>query len=242
MLVHRTISIHAPARGATKSAPYSDLWWKFQSTPPHGERRWIGFTGLLGFYLFQSTPPSRGATVYNYYACGKRKNFNPRPPRGERPGRSGHKFRVKQFQSTPPSRGATSAASVGFGWKRISIHAPLAGSDPLPWIKSQFSQHFNPRPPRGERQHQGKHGGRHQGISIHAPLAGSDRDAVRGGKDHEHFNPRPPRGERPAGRELQSAADDFNPRPPGVIPEGRLVTGCRRQVPFSTHPGARRTR
>ena len=59
-----------------------------------------------GKQIFQSTPPSQGATQKNQAAC-----------------------RLCEFQSTPPSQGATSGCVLGGEIGFISIHAPFAGGD-----------------------------------------------------------------------------------------------------------------
>ena len=79
---------------------------------------------------FQSTPPARGATNTSVRFQTKTADFNPRPPRGERP--------VAQPLVLCPVR--------------ISIHAPREGSDTYWKDKYSVKWHFNPRPPRGERR------------------------------------------------------------------------------------------
>jgi len=164
-----------PARGATllleiKTRQRND----FNPRPPHGERlkfnRSNGFCYFISIHAprtgsddwtitsktacarFQSTPPARGATTAGHKPCGTLKDFNPRPPHGERliarliitrrhiisihaprtgSDRTSPKILLSQqrFQSTPPARGATD----------IDIHIRAAIDD------------FNPRPPHGER-------------------------------------------------------------------------------------------
>ncbi len=81
-----------------------------------------------------------------------RSDFNPRPPRGGRPGQpivTGTSF---SFQSTPPARGATDTPNLAAVPPGISIHAP----------------------PRGGRRTAGQNKPRYPGISIHAPREGGD--------------------------------------------------------------------
>ena len=107
-VVLESISIHAPREGG-------DLFCVGSTMPP---------------YLFQSTPPARGATRMHASSPCSRSYFNPRPPRG---GRRWMRFILWEcliFQSTPPARGATSWAS-----------------DP-----ASSPRYFNPRPPRGGRR------------------------------------------------------------------------------------------
>ncbi len=146
------------------------------------------------------------------------RNFNPRPPRGGRPGTFWKAVCAGKFQSTPPSRGATDLSVNEYDALFISIHAPLAGGDrgmvrqarnrqisihaPLaggdrPGLALKLSpRNFNPRPPRGGRRRERPSPTTAGRISIHAPLAGGDswpricRTLAR------NFNPRPPRGGR----------------------------------------------
>ena len=80
-------------------------------------------------FEFQSTLPSRGATVLTLRTLEVDYDFNPRSPRGER-------HPVNEF---------------GGGFRVISIHAPLAGSDAVLSGLANLSIYFNPRSPRGER-------------------------------------------------------------------------------------------
>ncbi len=79
---------------------------------------------------FQSTPSARRATSPAWWWTTPLKNFNPRPPRGERP--------LGVFQS---------CASIC-----ISIHALREESDYSLLSLSSWVRYFNPRPPRGERR------------------------------------------------------------------------------------------
>ncbi len=109
---------------------------------------------LASWYLavqFQSTPSARRATTCNL-PCREKAlisihalreesdkrlaaqsliipDFNPRPPRGERPGRSGCGQTCHRFQSTPSARRATYETRVGGRHHRISIHALREESD-----------------------------------------------------------------------------------------------------------------
>ena len=78
---------------------------------------------------FQSTPSARRATCPSWAAVRVPKNFNPRPPRGERPCKM------------------QCAVLVGC----ISIHALREESDCRLLCCSDAQFYFNPRPPRGER-------------------------------------------------------------------------------------------
>ena len=110
-----------------------------------------------GMCLFQSTPSARRATAEGSHhqpragisihalreesdraawrSARPYSNFNPRPPRGERPTSTRVRSSSSRFQSTPSARRATG---------RKSRKAPM-------------EQDFNPRPPRGERRSTTRH-------------------------------------------------------------------------------------
>ena len=166
----------------------------FNPRPPRGERHKL--RTLRGLSMtFQSTPSARRATasgfVPNSYssisihalreesdrylpACLHRRfDFNPRPPRGERPGFGSATptfnrfqstpsarrativktffFKIRKFQSTPSARRATDVVYSQIYNLRISIHALREESDPPAAAAFFVSMDFNPRPPRGER-------------------------------------------------------------------------------------------
>ena len=79
--------------------------------------------------IFQSTRPSRGATLTMISTAPPVAHFNPRAPRGARLVDIEVEGNVVTFQSTRPSRGATDVAQVVHAQWIISIHAPLAGRD-----------------------------------------------------------------------------------------------------------------
>src|SRR5271157_3326197 len=101
--------------------------------------------------MFQSTRPSRGATAapdddsrfvfvsihaplagrdaHRPLRLAALPRFNPRAPRGARPGLDLREPEVVKFQSTRPSRGATQIMPESVWDGFVSIHAPLAGRD-----------------------------------------------------------------------------------------------------------------
>ena len=129
------ISIHAPLAGGDRSwngSPTSSANFNprpprggrqavrtilgvgvlFQSTPP-SRGATLGPLSEVFSYRFQSTPPSRGATWCGWGSQGGIPYFNPRPPRGGRPAKIEDYNANSKFQSTPPSRGATGSATPG---------------------------------------------------------------------------------------------------------------------------------
>ena len=140
--------------------------------------------------------PREGGDILLVTRSPLHRDFNPRPPRGGRPGSPRHWCAYTGFQSTPPARGAT-----------LPDHA--TGRNAL---------HFNPRPPRGGRRHTycrihstqkfqstpPARGATHPHdndskqniISIHAPREGGDGLPQGLSWPRNYFNPRPPRGGR----------------------------------------------
>ena len=123
--------------------------------------------------MFQSTHPSRGATLNAMRCLHKERvsihaplagcdsadfdqllclqSFNPRTPRGVRHIYSEYYILFGVFQSTHPSRGATISPQQAAGYMAVSIHAPLAGCDQnFVYVALQVLC-FNPRTPRGVR-------------------------------------------------------------------------------------------
>ena len=84
--------------------------------------------------------------------CSFVANFNPRPPRGGRPGRS-RPIRplIIDFNPRPPRGERRGADGTKPEQLQISIHALREESDGLGAVQLQTLDDFNPRPPRGER-------------------------------------------------------------------------------------------
>ena len=121
----------------------------FQSTHP-SRGATVSSIGSIQTLTFQSTHPSRGATLYAVISAI-----------------------FEGFQSTHPSRGATLFLPQYIVYVDVSIHAPLAGCD------CSNSTYFFVAC-----------------VSIHAPLAGCDSSSCRRQFARYCFNPRTPRGVR----------------------------------------------
>ena len=78
-------------------------------------------------------------------------SFNPRTPRGVRPGLDCPKVINYRFQSTHPARGATGQQEDYHLDQQVSIHAPREGCDSFPLVSPLCVICFNPRTPRGVR-------------------------------------------------------------------------------------------
>ncbi len=166
---------------------------------------------------FQSTLPTRGATLCPLQTLFQQHDFNPRSPRGERPGTGTSETIIRNFnprsprgerlwsaeaeytltlfQSTLPTRGATFLEPDFPITKTISIHAPHAGSDRYVGNLARYISISIHAP------HAGSDGDCVicfccLNISIHAPHAGSDSNIPFVASAIFYFNPRSPRGER----------------------------------------------
>ncbi len=146
-----SISIHAPLTGCDGSH----------------------FLNFGGRGEFQSTHPSRGATIVHKFSPARSSisihapltgcdyvnvkvtnphtDFNPRTPHGVRLLSLITTLAVIGFQSTHPSRGATPPSNRCKHLHRISIHAPLTGCDRRLYSSKTVKCYFNPRTPHGVR-------------------------------------------------------------------------------------------
>ena len=104
-------------------------------------------------FQFQSTPPARGATLPARFGLLPYLHFNPRPPRGGRPGAVLRILQIQQISIHAPREGGDSDQSyTRFPYSRISIHAPREGGDKIQYDLFRGVYNFNPRPPRGGRR------------------------------------------------------------------------------------------
>ena len=98
----RPISIHAPARGATKMPPdLSSQYMAFQSTLPRGERL-RAFEDFLCDREISIHAPARGATFSNAAQLKFQMQFQSTLPRGERLAGGIVEEHLVVFQSTLP--------------------------------------------------------------------------------------------------------------------------------------------
>ena len=96
-----TISIHAPARGATALLSALLYCFSFQSTLPRGERRnWGDF--FQAFSNISIHAPARGATLHPYSQILCAHNFNPRSREGSDIFEFRCTYMLTRFQSTLP--------------------------------------------------------------------------------------------------------------------------------------------
>jgi len=188
-----TVSIHAPAQGATWPCLQGSLrggrfnprpraggdtsravppacWGEFQSTPPRRGRR-VLIADMTPLSTFQSTPPRRG-----------------------RHKRSGSLICYVQVSIHAPAQGATRIHLHRGGHGRVSIHAPAQGAThcvPERWVLRHC---FNPRPRAGGDWRTGVMGSRMRLCFNPRPRAGGDHRRVRSIRCPISFNPRPRAG------------------------------------------------
>ena len=206
------VSIHAPARGATRYwLNHGILRLCFNPRPRAGGRlSLVRFCNYLN--LFQSTPPRGGAT-----ACVGR----------------GLNIRIVSIHA--PARGGDGKPVSLQDHRRVSIHAPARGGDFFPRLHSSHNVCFNPRPRAGGRLAGKKQLGRSHrfqstpprggatyldivldptfSVSIHAPARGGDLIIFKSTTVKNSFNPRPRAGGRHPERSRVSSGICFNPRP-----------------------------
>ena len=190
------ISIHAPLAGCDcLRSEYRVFVIHFNPRTPRGVRRMMTAVSRV-CWKFQSTHPSRGATVQIRLFT----NFIP-------------------ISIHAPLAGCDVVSIRGNFFTLISIHAPLAGCDGGRAANACRYRNFNPRTPCGVRPStssadvsfstfQSTHPLRgatpsisinifSSEISIHAPLAGCDAFGDAAVASKNHFNPRTPCGVRP---------------------------------------------
>ncbi len=170
-----SVSIHAPARGATRGAIFADCGLGFQSTPPRGGRL-DGARCDCAATLVSIHAPARGATPA--------------------PGADGPD--PEDVSIHAPARGATERVPHLRALRRVSIHAPARGATTGPTAHPRDSAGFNPRPRAG-----GDLVDRYREIGIFGfnprPRAGGDSYVISSLTLTVTFQSTPPRGGRPAG-------------------------------------------
>ena len=204
----QSVSIHAPARGATPRIHAEMESMRFQSTRPHGARphrpctRWrrpsfnprartgrdvSWFVLRNGLRVFQSTRP-HGARRRASRPPGRRGSFNPRARTG-RDAAEGE--RSGGWMSFNP-RARTGRDHEVPQWRpgaHVSIHAPARGATkifPCRWVAP--------------------------GVSIHAPARGATSARKLDGRIRCCFNPRARTGRDQSPAHLSPSFKGFNPR------------------------------
>ena len=167
------VSIHAPARGATR------LLW------PIAPRT-----------MFQSTPPRGGRPDCDRRRCRHLRRFNPRPREGGDMVGIEHRQVADDVSIHAPARGATLRPAAARLHRGVSIHAPARGATRLAsadvdaasgvsihapakgatagsLASDATAERFNPRPREGGDAHAHRRQHADRGVSIHAPAKGA---------------------------------------------------------------------
>ncbi len=142
-----TVSIHAPARGATQSPSGISVPSAFQSTLPRGERRPSELTTVSNVG-FQSTLP-RGERRDSCSHVAPSQSFNPRSRAGS-DATSARTTNVPSVSIHAPARGATLHRHRYRLPGKVSIHAPARGATRSS-SRSTIARQFQSTLPRGER-------------------------------------------------------------------------------------------
>ena len=141
-----------PPRGGKVYFPwYCDIIY-FNSRSPRGERLPVATYAAISS-TFQSTLPSRGATLQNAAVLAGHDISIHAPLAGSdhEAGRAG--TCANPFQSTLPSRGATAPANSQPGDAQFQSTLPSRGATVIGgWTMNVKLTNFNPRSPRGERR------------------------------------------------------------------------------------------
>jgi len=145
------VSIHAPARGATRRNSFAVIPYQFQSTPPHGGRRKTVYSFLYIVHV-SIHAPARGRQLRAELA-DMRAEFQSTPPHGGRLDGSPFVVIILLFQSTPPHGGRLIKAIPECPAHGVSIHAPARGATSLRACHK-----------------------RNKLVSIHAPARGATKD------------------------------------------------------------------
>ena len=139
-----TVSIHAPAWGATPRNRTARAKEVFQSTRPRGARQVCNSMARL-LTEFQSTRP-RGARPAFALPISHKEVVSIHAPAWGATGGRGRQLAVEMFQSTRP-RGARLPApqARSLGRRVVSIHAPAWGATRFCLVVYLTNYGFNPR-------------------------------------------------------------------------------------------------
>ena len=194
--LHRSlsgVSIHAPARGATKDDGDERGAAKFQSMRPHGARLGIKERNLTPAQ-FQSTRP-HGARRRAPVGIASGLQFQSTRPHGARHPLMSRMHKPDPFQSTRPHGARPHACDHSREHRHVSIHAPARGATRTNATSSVCWRCFNPRArtgrDRGLRRDSSRRPrfnprartGRDLHRSRHAPLAHRFNPRARTGRD-----------------------------------------------------------
>ena len=142
-----------PPRGGRRSVPHALPVGRrnFNPRPPRGGRLFLFQLFFCFLCLFQSTPPTRGATSPAAGADRQDAISIHAPHEGGDGGRGQRPHLLEYFNPRPPRGGRLPVLFLFPHFTYISIHAPHEGGDTAPDGRVREKGNFNPRPPRGGR-------------------------------------------------------------------------------------------
>ena len=153
--IRSDISIHAPAKGATRELRDADEWEVlFQSTLPRRERLERKLhnkqTDIISIHA-----PAKGATDYFFIQLAQSK-----------------------ISIHAPAKGATACSAAACGADCHFNPRSREGSDSTTASRRSRDSHFNPRSREGSDPAPPRCRHLHHSISIHAPAKGATQDIV----------------------------------------------------------------
>ena len=166
-----TISIHAPARGATSTTHYSTAMSGYFNSRPCERGDLAHYILYYPLRLFQFTPLREGRPNPDIGNCN-RSLFQFTPLREGRPKMWSSGGAIPYFNSRPCERGDP-ATRPGQQERCISIHAPARGATQRPPPCSSGSSYFNSRPCERGDWELFVFPPWEYAISIHAPARGA---------------------------------------------------------------------
>ena len=199
-----SISIHAPREGGDFDTALKAIQpWIFQSTPPaRGATENPGEP--LTLLKISIHAPREGGDVSGIKAMASAIKISIHAPReGGDVSVAACWTYTAAFQSTPPARGATvENGMLVVRYYKFQSTPPARGATRMSRIVRWAASQFQSTPPARGATHVAPVRVLYRQISIHAPREGGD--AYRHCHQHHdlHFNPRPPRGGRRSARDV----------------------------------------
>jgi len=149
--VHHSVSIHAPRAGSDSSNVFTSQ----------------------ASVMFQSTLPARGATLFVPHRGQRTIGFNPRSPRGERPGSGHNRAAASSFNPRSPRGERPRESRIDPRLLRFNPRSPRGERQAASGEGEIFDVFQSTLPARGATWYTGASRST-QTVSIHAPRAGSD--------------------------------------------------------------------
>ena len=147
------ISIHAPTRGATNTCVCLDLLQLISiHAPTRGATRCVSSCGLQSGISIHA--PTRGATIRIIHTIPRSEHFNPRSHKGSDGVTGSLDYVLRIFQSTLPQGERRHYIGQIVLDPRISIHAPTRGATAFIIHFLTSYSNFNPRSHKGSDIHQ----------------------------------------------------------------------------------------